>query len=318
MLALKLIQARCHYLLHCWQKLSPKVKPNILTFVEAPRKNFRANEGTKTGSKIKSNLRFPSQAAPVYHIDDPLPTFLKSVNSEKSKTLENSQIQKETAPHSKETENYDSQKFTHTAQSLLHSNISSIGRIVRNKHNRQVIVAKDFIIDHIRKKEQMKSQKNSQFFFSIKFFSTFANDQNGVIKNTDKMPREKYSNSPFGFIDKVEKGEIQANDFVYLKKIGPYDLQIIPSSQIERQHYYTLSSSGLTCFIDDIIIFTPLDMWQREYYLYTSIMEVMLYLSKRSHSVFCESKYNITFANLQNIFLKKDYIFSPISDLEVL
>ena len=56
--------------------------------------------------------------------------------------------------------------------------------------------------------------------------------------------------------------------------IGAYDLQIVKHDQIDHQNYYTMSRAGVTHFYHTETDFTSLDQWEREYFLYTKMMEI--------------------------------------------
>lgn len=138
-----------------------------------------------------------------------------------------------------------------STRSRTSSGLSSIGNTVRNKHNRENIVAQSFIHNEMT-----------------------------------KIAYEKYIRSPFAFIDRIENGEIPPSEFVYLKEHAPYDLEIITSEDINKKNFYTLSSSGLTHFLDDEVIFTPLTRWQREYYLFSSMMNIPFFKKYRLWKTF--------------------------------
>ena len=98
-----------------------------------------------------------------------------------------------------------------------------------------------------------------------------------IQREMTKLAYDKYIRSPFAFIDRVDNGDIPQTEFVYLNEIGPYDLEIVSSADLElidNDNYYTLSAQGLTHFHKGQVLFTPLDQWQREYYLFTSMMNI--------------------------------------------
>ena len=96
-----------------------------------------------------------------------------------------------------------------------------------------------------------------------------------------------YASSPFSFIDSVIADPF-TDSFVYLTARGPYDLLIVDHASISvsgtreknrdkevgKEDYYTMSRAGVTHFWKGETEFTRLDQWEREYYLYTKIMEV--------------------------------------------
>eukprot|EP01083_Nonionella_stella_P245320 852816_1 len=97
-----------------------------------------------------------------------------------------------------------------------------------------------------------------------------------------KLSDAAYLRSPFSFIDGVDSRE-----FVYLNAVsGPYDLEIVSSSAICLDNYYTLSRRGLTHFCGSEVSFIALDEWQREYYLFGSMMKIAFFDRYREWKTF--------------------------------
>jgi dynein heavy chain len=96
---------------------------------------------------------------------------------------------------------------------------------------------------------------------------------------------EKYINSPFAFIDKVIESPY-TKEFVYLEPRGPYDLRIVRHDEIDPLNYYTMSRAGVTHFYQTDTDFTSLDQWEREYFLYTKMMEVPFFKKFRMWKAF--------------------------------
>ena len=72
-------------------------------------------------------------------------------------------------------------------------------------------------------------------------------------------------------------------EFVYLSPVNkgtpefnPYKAKIVPHESLDESDYYTLSSAGVTHFVDGIAEFVPLKQWLREYHLYTKIQGLFI------------------------------------------
>eukprot|EP00976_Prorocentrum_cordatum_P087605 1186973-Prorocentrum_minimum.AAC.2 len=70
-------------------------------------------------------------------------------------------------------------------------------------------------------------------------------------------------------------------EFVYLRRFereaaagmsDPYDLEIVPHSEIKESNFYTMSTTGVTHNYNGAVEFTPLDQWEREYHLYNQYL----------------------------------------------
>mmetsp|Transcript_44339 Transcript_44339/g.86753 ORF Transcript_44339/g.86753 Transcript_44339/m.86753 type:complete len:4144 (+) Transcript_44339:98-12529(+) len=96
---------------------------------------------------------------------------------------------------------------------------------------------------------------------------------------------EKYLRSPFSFIDKVIESPY-TEEFVYLNPRGPYDLEIVKHDQIDPDNYYTMSRAGVTHFYQTETDFTSLDQWEREYFLFTKMMEIPFFKKFRMWKAF--------------------------------
>ncbi len=146
-----------------------------------------------------------------------------------------------------------------------------------------------------------------------------------------KLSYQKYIRSPFAFIDGIDSDDRPSNEFVYLNEIAPYDLEIVPSSQlINNNNYYTLSSKGLTHFYEldgtTQVLFTPLDQWQREYYLYTSMMKIPFFKRFRIWKCFrmwkkCIKPDKTKLCNKimnGNLFILNKYLTKPLIEIRKL
>jgi hypothetical protein len=108
----------------------------------------------------------------------------------------------------------------------------------------------------------------------------------GAVTDLDRAQTQDeydaYLRSPFSFIDKVIENPF-TEEFVYLRSAdGPYDLEIVSHSQIDRNDYHTMSRAGVTHFYKGDTEFTALDQWEREYFLHTRMMEVNFFKKFRA------------------------------------
>ncbi|QDZ24237.1 heavy chain of dynein [Chloropicon primus] len=79
------------------------------------------------------------------------------------------------------------------------------------------------------------------------------------------MLREHYDSLEFVYL-----APLKTNSLAY----NPYDLEVVNHSDIDEDHFYTMSAAGVTHFIDGQAEFTPLDQWKREYHLYNQIINL--------------------------------------------
>ena len=77
------------------------------------------------------------------------------------------------------------------------------------------------------------------------------------------MLRQHYDSLEFVYL-----APLKTNSLAY----NPYDLEVVNHSDIDEDHFYTMSAAGVTHFIDGQAEFTPLDQWEREYNLYNQII----------------------------------------------
>jgi dynein axonemal heavy chain len=96
---------------------------------------------------------------------------------------------------------------------------------------------------------------------------------------------QRYLKSPFSFIDRVIE-DPNTEEFVYLQPIGPYQLQIVKHNQINESNYFTMSRSGVTQFCNSVTDFTSLEQWEREYFLYSKIMQIEFFRKYRAWKAF--------------------------------
>ena len=128
-------------------------------------------------------------------------------------------------------------------------------------------------------KKQLKNIENNKLINDNKKNNIKIVDNNKKENNDlDLYKKSKeYLKSPFSFIDKLSTTKNDTDEFIYLKAIGPYKLEIIPHHQINPSNYYTMSKKGITHFYENNIDFTPLEQWKREYYLYTKMMNISFF-----------------------------------------
>ena len=86
----------------------------------------------------------------------------------------------------------------------------------------------------------------------------------------DAEPRAWYS-----FLNLLRQ-HLDSLEFIYLapslvaanaEQCNPYDLDIVSHAEVNPRDFYTMSSAGVTHFVDGSADFTPLDQFEREYHL---------------------------------------------------
>jgi len=107
-------------------------------------------------------------------------------------------------------------------------------------------------------------------------------DRTKKKENNNILFREQNYLTPLDFIQLIRTDPEMNDEFCYLiKRDDPYDWQIVEFSQIQKANkrntrkgkdsvneYMTISSRGITHFLDDEATFVTLDDWEREYRLY--------------------------------------------------
>eukprot|EP00960_Hanusia_phi_P070417 767305-Hanusia_phi.AAC.13 len=76
-----------------------------------------------------------------------------------------------------------------------------------------------------------------------------------------------------------------STEFVYLKSfqideitpLNPYHLEIVPHNQIPKGDFFTLSSFGVTRFVNGKPDFTELEQWKREHFLFNAILKIPVF-----------------------------------------
>lgn len=83
-------------------------------------------------------------------------------------------------------------------------------------------------------------------------------------------------------------------EFIYLNAASinspgytgnPYDLEIVPHGSVDKDDFYTMSALGVTHFHKGNAEFTPLDQWEREYFLYNQISNLAVFKNFRKWKV---------------------------------
>jgi dynein heavy chain len=111
---------------------------------------------------------------------------------------------------------------------------------------------------------------------------------------------------------------------VYLNPRGPYDLGIVKYDRIDPANYYTMSRAGVTHFFESETEFTSLDQWEREYFLYTKMMEIPFFKKYRKWKAFYIWKKDIRRRKNQqcaknlgeNLFLLNKYLRKSLIELK--
>ena len=82
------------------------------------------------------------------------------------------------------------------------------------------------------------------------------------------MLRQHYDSLEFVYLAPSKTNSIAYN---------PYDLEVVNHSNVNENHFYTMSAAGVTHFIDGQAEFTPLDQWEREFHLYNQIITLNVF-----------------------------------------
>lgn len=119
--------------------------------------------------------------------------------------------------------------------------------------------------------------------------STTEYNEHGLIFTGEKMSVETGSGakgikpavdmskgSPFRFINKLIQNP-HSEEFCYLKPRGPYDLRIVKHDHKDSRNYFTMSKRGVTHFYNGATEFTPLEQWEREYFLFVEIKQIKFF-----------------------------------------
>ncbi|KNC55366.1 dynein heavy chain [Thecamonas trahens ATCC 50062] len=101
-------------------------------------------------------------------------------------------------------------------------------------------------------------------------------------KLRDELPHADKSD-PLWFVEHLLKNP-DSLEFVYLKPVrkgspefNPYKVAIVSHAGIDSSDYFTLSSSGVTHFVEGVAEFVPLVQWLREYLLYSRIKRIPIF-----------------------------------------
>ncbi|KAG8234154.1 hypothetical protein J437_LFUL014944 [Ladona fulva] len=81
------------------------------------------------------------------------------------------------------------------------------------------------------------------------------------------IPHKKVLEEPEPDVDLVEPVCIK---IIRLKRVVPY-------SQLDKSHFFTISQHGVTEFSKSEILWTPLDSWEKEYDLYNKLMQINIF-----------------------------------------
>jgi len=61
----------------------------------------------------------------------------------------------------------------------------------------------------------------------------------------------------------------------------PYDLKVVPHSEVDPDHFYTLSSSGVTHVLNGVTEFIPLERFEREFFLFSKVVQKTVFKKYR-------------------------------------
>ncbi|OHT09907.1 Dynein heavy chain family protein [Tritrichomonas foetus] len=105
--------------------------------------------------------------------------------------------------------------------------------------------------------------------------------------------------SPFKFVEYARKHNLQ-EDFVYLlpqnieeNAENPTRLRIVPSSQVSKDDYWTISLSGLSHFKNNTVDFVKLDDWLRSCELFKQIMKIPFFKHYHQWKSFTSWKHSV-------------------------
>ena len=74
-----------------------------------------------------------------------------------------------------------------------------------------------------------------------------------------------------------------------LTPLNPYHIEVVPHSMVDQQNYFTMSSFGVTHFVNGQPSFTELARWQQEHKIFMQILRIhtlyVLYISARSECI---------------------------------
>lgn len=89
-------------------------------------------------------------------------------------------------------------------------------------------------------------------------------DSEPEVSPVEEVVYDNPKQNPFNFIEAVQDGSADFLEFVYLNPrksddgdSNPYNLEIVPVSEINRTDYYTLGISGVTHFREGSAEFSP-------------------------------------------------------------
>eukprot|EP00434_Breviolum_minutum_P005575 symbB.v1.2.004917.t1/scaffold263.1/size248082/18 len=83
-------------------------------------------------------------------------------------------------------------------------------------------------------------------------------------------------------LHRAEVADVLGEEFVYVRKVdgpnGPYELELIPFSEISLENYMTLSPTGLTHYVGGLpVSFEPLQRWLNEREAYRSLRKIRFF-----------------------------------------
>merc|ERR1719502_1320480 len=96
---------------------------------------------------------------------------------------------------------------------------------------------------------------------------------------------------------------------------SPYNLEVVPSSAVTRDDYYTLGLSGVTHFANGKAEFTPLERWQREYRLHGRLKRINFFSKYRRWKAYFTWHKQVRSSKMKqasNDLSERLFILSPI------
>eukprot|EP00761_Pharyngomonas_kirbyi_P008673 gb/GECH01008685.1/.p1 GENE.gb/GECH01008685.1/~~gb/GECH01008685.1/.p1 ORF type:complete len:4033 (+),score=845.30 gb/GECH01008685.1/:1-12099(+) len=135
--------------------------------------------------------------------------------------------------------------------------------------------------EHPLKGIKNQNNENDPAVGVLHFRSGSKANQTKSLPQLSNEAKESTTKNPLWFIDRLKKSP-NSKEFVYMRMkntedsldYNPYDLEIIPHSKINPDDYFTMSSTGVTHFINSDAEFTPLGDWEKEYRIFSKIIEI--------------------------------------------
>jgi hypothetical protein len=102
-----------------------------------------------------------------------------------------------------------------------------------------------------------------------------------VLEDSGGIENLSGSTNPLDLVERLRENP-ESTEFVYLRHLkidentplNPYHLEIVPHAEIDEADFFTLSSFGVTHFVNGRPEFTELEQWKRENNLFKAIIRI--------------------------------------------